>query len=171
MALGYFNAMNIKRILSFTLLLITIPVKALSGDCVVATSGLAAMQKETISLINDLGAPLDVDVLVADNDFERASGFQHICADIIEQTRILFRYQRPIQARFHMNNVYAPLDIAFFDRDGKLLEVMLMETYSDLSRPLYGPGEQFMYALEAPKGWLRQNGLRTTRSYIRLVTE
>lgn len=125
------------------------------------------MHTESILLINDLGAPVKLDVLVADDEFERASGFQHICPQVIDAVRILFRYDTLINVQFHMRNVQAPLDIAFFDDKGRLIKSMLMHVYSTASQPLYGPSVPFQYALEASAGWLRSNGLKTSRSFIK----
>lgn len=125
------------------------------------------MHTQALTLINDLGIPVQLTVAVADDDFERASGFQHICPEVIDKVRILFRYHTPIAGKFHMNNVHAPLDIAFFDARGRLITTLLMAVYNDSSQPLYGPDQAFQYALEAPAGWLQDNGLTSNRSFIK----
>lgn len=150
-----------------SLTLITAVHSQPKSSCVAATKGLQSMHTETLTLTNDLGIPVQLKALIADDDFERASGFQYICPKVIDKTRILFRYNAPINAQFHMNNVYAPLDIAFFDGQGRLITTLLMATYTNISQPLYGPNAPFQYALEAPIGWLQSHNLTTNRSFIK----
>ncbi len=127
------------------------------------------MHQEIIRLVNDRGQSRSLSVRVADDPMERASGFQYICPEVIQHTLILFRFPQPIRTSFHMANVRAPLDIAFFDAYGKVVGVQRMQPYTEDHQPLYGPGVEFQYALEAPEGFLSQWGIRTERS--RLVLE
>ena len=138
------------------------------ANCSVVTEGIASMQLEPIRLANDQGEVLALDVLVADDTFERASGFQHVCPEVIDETLILFRYPGEVQGRFHMQNVHAPLDIAFFDGKGNVVSVQLMETYSDERRPLYGPSGSFQYALEARQGFFSAKGVSPRASKLLL---
>ncbi len=128
-----------------------------AADCVPTTRGLNSMQQAQITLLNDDGKPLELVVRVADDPYERAAGFQHICPSVIEKTLILFQYPTSIEGQFHMQNVHAPLDIVFFDAQGKFLQYRRMEIYTETSRPLYGPGKAFQYALEAPAGFFKRN--------------
>ena len=68
-----------------------------------------------------------------------------------------------------MNNVQAPLDIGFFDSEGRLKKVLLMKPYTANERPLYDPGVPFQYALEAREGYFSDSGLTEGRS--RLVVQ
>ena len=124
------------------------------------------MHGESIRLQNDVGEVLTLDVLVADDAFERASGFQHICPQIIDQTLILFRYPQEVRGRFHMSNVHAPLDIAFIDGQGSVIAVLLMETYTENDRPLYGPDGRYQFALEARAGFFNTMGISPQSSRL-----
>ena len=158
---------NCRHLLSilFTVLVAT-PVPAAGQACVESTAGTDSMQRGWIRLANDAGAVLSLEVLVADDAFERASGFQHICPEVIGRTLILFHYAREVRASFHMQNVHAPLDIAFFDSRGRVVGVRLMKPYTDDSRPLYGPGGPFRFALEAPAGFFTEQGISTGGSRL-----
>lgn len=147
------------------LILACYTVQAETG-CRQSTAGLASMQQERIKLINDQGTPIELDVLVADDAFERASGFQYICPEVIERTLILFRYPLAVNARFHMQNVSAPLDIAFFNGNGKLTGMHLMQVYSGASRPTYGSPSGFRFALEARQGFFATHGISAAASYL-----
>ena len=136
------------------------------AECMKTTMGLSSMHQERIVLVNDTGERVVLPVLVADNNYERASGFQHICQDVIDNVMILFRYEASVFGRFHMQNVYAPLDIAFFDEDGRLIKTMLMETYTETSKPLYDPGAPFKFALEAREGFFSEVGVFSDKSFL-----
>ena len=151
-----------------SLLFYLIVSSAAAESCVVATDGLASMHPETVRMKNDDGEEISLQVLVADDGFERASGFQHICPDVIEDTLILFRYPREVRGQFHMQNVHSPLDIAFMDGDGNVVSVLLMETYSGDHRPLYGPPGAFQYALEARPGFFQSFGISPQASNLLL---
>ena len=147
-------------------MLVTASVPAAGQACVESTAGTLSMQRGWIRLANDVGEVMPLEVLIADDAFERASGFQHICPEVIGRTLILFLYSREVRASFHMQNVHSPLDIAFFDSAGRVVGVRLMKTYTEDSRPLYGPGGPFRFALEAPAGFFAERGISTGGSRL-----
>jgi uncharacterized membrane protein (UPF0127 family) len=149
-----------------SVLLASFGVSQAQTKCVNATMGLSAMQPEQIILVNDAGQHIELSVLVADDNYERASGFQHICPGVVDEVMILFKFPSATFGRFHMQNVYAPLDIAFFDAEGRLIQSLLMETYTENSKPLYSPGKPFQYALEARKDFFKEIGVQTTSSFL-----
>lgn len=65
---------------------------------------------------------------------------------------MLFDYSRETSARFWMKNTLIPLDIAFFDGDGVLLESLTMSTCPEGDCPLYGIDVPFRWALETAAG-------------------
>ncbi len=163
----YFCAMKIN--LTILTLIICLGLSQFSlaqTSCKLTTDGLASMQIAQVTIVNDGGEEVVIKTLVADSNFERASGFQHICPSVIENTWILFRYPVEISSRFHMHNVHAPLDIAFFSNGGRLLETFLMQTYSDGNTPIYGPNEPFQYALEAPQGFFAGRDISAENSRL-----
>lgn len=155
-----------------TLILFGLPALVLLGgcrpqdDCVRLNEGMRSMHQEGITLLDDNGKSRHVQALVADDETERSFGFQHVCPDVIEDTTILFVYPRPVTASFHMSNVNAPLDIAFFDGQGQLISVLRMDIYTDEGRPLYSPGRSFQYALEARPGFFQDSALSPGRSRL-----
>ncbi len=135
-------------------------------NCREVTAGMRAMHTEEVSLLNDQGKRIVFQSHVADDDTERAAGYQYICANIIDTSTILFVYPQPVSARFHMENVEAPLDIGFFDDQGKLLSVMLMQPRDDGDSGLYGPPQPFQYALEAAQGFFAGQNLSAGKSHL-----
>lgn len=99
---------------------------------------------------------------LADTAVRMQHGFQRTCAQTIETTQMLFKFTHPQKPAFHMNNVVAPLDIAFIDENGKITDVLLMKTYSviDLKKPLYSPSKTVLYALEARAGYFADLGVK-----------
>lgn len=112
------------------------------------TPEFRGMEVREITLVNDSGEQVELRVRVADELDEQLAGFQHIGRGTIAHSLILFVFTGPIQGRFHMRNVVAPLDIAFIGGDGRVLATMRMEP----GPRLYGPDEPFQYVLEAPAG-------------------
>lgn len=84
----------------------------------------------------------ELDVLVAETLTERALGLSGI--DSLEADGMLFK--RPVQdeAAFHMAGVKFPILIAFFDRDGGLVDQVTMEP----GNSVYRPARPFKYVLE-----------------------
>ena len=124
------------------------------------------MHTEQVSLLNDRGKIVTFQSHVADDDSERAAGYQYICVDIIDASTILFVFPKPILTRFHMQNVEAPLDIGFFDDRGKLFSVLLMQPGDNGSSALYGPSQPFQYALEARQGFFAEQNLSAGKSRL-----
>ena len=120
------------------------------------TAGWKAMREADVELLDDNGKAVAVHVRVADDAGTRATGFQHICPSAIDANQILFVFPQARMVRFHMHNVHAALDIAFFHSNGAVISVTRMEPYgpeAEGPRPLYGPAVPVRYALEAAPGF------------------
>jgi uncharacterized membrane protein (UPF0127 family) len=70
---------------------------------------------------------------------------------------MIFVYDRPQQMSFWMRNTEIPLDIGYFDAEGKLKEVYNMLPHDE--RPIQSLGLR-QFALEMNQGWYRQHGLK-----------
>ncbi len=141
------------------LVVVTAAGMARSGNatsCVSATNAWNAMQDKTITLVNDHGAGIQLPVRVADESEELAAGYQFICPEVVRKSAILFDFGRPFTSRFHMGNVFAPLDIAFFDSEGNLVKIAHMSAeppgFSGRKK-YYSAGAPYRYALEVPEGY------------------
>jgi len=128
------------------------------------TPEFRGMEIREIALLNDLGERVELAVRMADELEEQLAGFQHIGRRVIARSLILFIFSGPLQGKFHMRNVAAPLDIAFIAADGRVVAVMRME----LGLRLYGPDEPFQYALEAPAGFLIARRISSSGSRLLL---
>jgi len=70
---------------------------------------------------------------------------------------MIFLYDRPQQMSFWMRNTEIPLDIGYFDADGKLKEVYNLLPHDE--RPIQSLGLR-QFALEMNQGWYRTHGLK-----------
>jgi uncharacterized membrane protein (UPF0127 family) len=96
-------------------------------------------------------------VKLADTGERQAAGFQCATPDEIKRHLILFDFGREIVTQFHMQNVPAPLDIAFIKDDGRIFAILKMDPSPT---ELYGPLGPFRYALEAHASFFASQGLR-----------
>ncbi len=67
---------------------------------------------------------------------------------------MLFDFGNELGARFGMEGALIPLDIAFFDGNGVLIDTLTMPVSASDPGPSYAPDRPFRYALEAPAGRL-----------------
>lgn len=139
---------------------------AAEPDCAPTNRGLAQMQSADIELLNARRQRVTVRAFIADEPLEMAAGYQFICPEVVARTAILFRYAAPGAGRFHMHNVKAALDIAFFDARGDLFQALAMRPYRAGEATLYGPMRKFQYALEARRGFLRERHLAAGESRL-----
>ncbi|MFQ5795951.1 MAG: DUF192 domain-containing protein [Candidatus Bipolaricaulia bacterium] len=133
---------------------------AFSGVTTAQPAGLGileAMEPAEIEMINDAGEVIRMTVRVADEPHEWYAGFQYIPKTVIEETIILFVFEVEIDAQVHMNNVLAPLEIAFIAADGRILDIKGMYPNSG---ELYGTDRgNFKYAIEARLGFFTLQGI------------
>lgn len=126
-----------------------------AGDCRRNTQALDDMAKAELVLAGPGARLITLVVRVADDFRARAAGFQHICPETIEETAIYFAFDRPRRPSFHMKNVKAPLDIAFIDRDGVIVDIQRMEPYvlGAKHHETYSPPREVAATLEARAGF------------------
>lgn len=91
-------------------------------------------------------------VAVADHPDARRQGLKGV-TDLGDLNGMLFRFEQPTVVTFGMQGTLMGLDIAFFDADGVLIEIQIMETCQD-NCPGYQSAAPVGYALEAPLGSL-----------------
>lgn len=138
-----------------------------ADSCQTSTDSFAQMSERFVELVDDAGESVLLRVKVADDSYEQAAGFQHICADTIETTAILFVFEEPKQPLFHMNNVHANLDIAFIDAAGEIGDVQLMlEEFTSGEPKLYPSNVNAKYALEVRQGYFSEHNISPQGSRI-----
>lgn len=97
------------------------------------------------------GVPITVEI--ADTPALRERGLMY--RDSLPRNHgMLFVYPDEQIRSFWMRNTRIPLDIAFLDRNGTIVNVELMEAQTDENTLSTAPA---MYALEMAAGWFEQN--------------
>jgi uncharacterized membrane protein (UPF0127 family) len=97
----------------------------------------------------------EVDCEVADTDPSRMQGLMHR-QDLPQNAGMLFVFPWSEQQSFWMRDTHIPLDVAFADMHGKILNIESGSPMSERKMLSQGPA---MYVLEVPKGWFNLNGL------------
>ncbi|MBK7844222.1 MAG: DUF192 domain-containing protein [Bdellovibrionales bacterium] len=100
-------------------------------------------------------------VEVADTDERRSEGLMHR-RSLAKNEGMLFLFSKEQVLSFWMKNTFIPLSIAFFDKNKTLTEIVDMEpAKSVLEReiPQYRSSRPALYALEANRGWFKENKL------------
>lgn len=130
--------------------------------CQLTTPQLDTMQQQNVLLSQDGSATEHkLNVKIASNNAQRHAGFQHICEQTISKQAILFIFPVKIKPRFHMHNVHVPLDIAFINTNGKIINIQTMYPYTPLTskKPLYGINKNIKAALEVHQGFFKEHGI------------
>ena len=102
------------------------------------------------------GGPDTLSVRVAETAAQRAQGMQHLPARLIRDHPIWFVFEEPRQVSWHMRNVRLALDIAYVDREGR---VIAMERMEPETRG-YGLAEPIAAALELAAGEAQRLGIQ-----------
>ena len=131
-------------------------------DCLQWRTALASMRSGTVTIVGG-DQKVQFPVKVADDNQQRAAGFQCATHEEIEQTKILFDFGVEIMTAFHMQNVVAPLDVAFAKADGRIFSIQRM---TPSPTALYQPMGAFRYALETPAGFFERGGIRSGQARL-----
>lgn len=71
---------------------------------------------------------------------------------------MVFVFDSPGPRSFWMKNTRIPLDIGFFDANGKLLEVHALYPFDETAVPSYS--RNVLFAVEMNKGWFARNQIQ-----------
>ena len=100
------------------------------------------------------GIPITVEI--ADDPATRSRGLME--RDSLPQDHgMLFVYSEEQVLSFWMRNTRIPLDIAFIDGNGVIVDIQGMEPHDEESRLSRQPA---MYALEMSRDWFEEHGVR-----------
>jgi uncharacterized membrane protein (UPF0127 family) len=142
-------------------------VSSVHAACTVSTPEIDRMEIQTIviekqaSIASGLDS-IEIDTRVADDPYERAAGFQHVCAQAAKDYPIYFQFERSFISSFHMQNVFTDLDIAFIDEANQIISIQRMKPNSlvALRQNLYSPPSPAWAALETAPGYYEENGIK-----------
>ena len=92
-------------------------------------------------------------VAIADTADLRRRGLMGV-TDFGDVEGMLFEFDIPTLGGFWMKDTLVPLDIAFFDENGDLIQIMTMAPCVTEDCPSYTPKGAYKWALERPAGTL-----------------
>ena len=110
----------------------------------------------TVTLAGATEATLAVEIADAAGDRERGLGGR---ATLPSGCGMLFRYPAPVRNAFWMRGMAFPLDIAFADGDGRIVEVVTLEPCAVDPCPTHVPAAPYRMALEVGAGTLAALGI------------
>jgi uncharacterized membrane protein (UPF0127 family) len=120
------------------------------GQTATSPSPSATFDSATALIDTDEGSVL-IDVEVAETERQRELGLMNR-ESLPKDAGMVFVFFEPTTGGFWMKNTLIPLSIAFFDVDGKILEILDMEPCTRDPCEVYDPGVTYMGALEVNKG-------------------
>jgi len=137
---------------------------AFARNCQLDNESLQEMPAGQVSILRADGTAANFSVKIANTNRTRSAGFQRVCESTIETTPILFLFARPVRPSFHMNNVVAPIEIAFIRADGSIDSIhhMLPYVQGSLSRPLYSSSSPIIAALEVGREFFQRHDISMT---------
>jgi uncharacterized membrane protein (UPF0127 family) len=105
------------------------------------------------------GHPLAVEIAKSHAERIRGLSGRH---SLPENQGMLFIFDEPHLLSFWMKDTEIPLSIAFFDRDGKLLEVEEMRPLypEEKKTPIYKSKTAALYAIETNAGWFQKHKIQ-----------
>ena len=141
----------------FCLIFALVVVNAEADRCNDVPEVFATMSNEIVEIWNENERRSVIRARMAVSARQRAAGFQYVCAAEIARFPLLFVFDRDVRARFHMQNVQAALNIAFFSRSGRFISSQRMPRPL-VGQPdrLYGIESSYRYALEFSSDELQQ---------------
>ncbi|GAB4275003.1 MAG: DUF192 domain-containing protein [Opitutales bacterium] len=112
------------------------------------------------------GAELEAQIALTRK--EQAEGLMHR-ASLEPNQGMLFVFSKAGQQQFWMKNTSIPLDVGFFNSEGKLVEVHPL--YPNDRTPVRSRSDKIVMALEMRQGWFANHGIRTGATLDRDLLE
>lgn len=117
------------------------------------TTPLSAYGRAQISVKGKL-----IDVFVADENSERAEGLMFVKeGELGPDEGMIFVFAEAESRSFWMENTLLPLDIAYLDAAGKILNIRQMQPLDRSPQPSAGPAK---YAVEMHQSWFKKKGVK-----------
>ncbi|NCW26852.1 MAG: DUF192 domain-containing protein [Verrucomicrobia bacterium] len=96
-------------------------------------------------------------VELAVSDHEQETGLMNRTSLGSDQG-MLFIFDQPREASFWMHNTSIPLDLAYLDEQGEILEILPLIPFEE--KPVKSKSARVAYALEVNRDWFSSRGLK-----------
>ncbi len=111
---------------------------------------------ETLTITNDAGRQIELNVEIADNPSSRAKGLM-FRREMPEMSGMIFIFSDVLRPSFWMKNTLIPLDILFLDENGVVVDMHKMAKPMDLT--LITPSQPVKAVLEINGGMSEKWGI------------
>ncbi|HEX2178982.1 MAG TPA: DUF192 domain-containing protein [Actinomycetota bacterium] len=141
------------------LLLLVVLVAALGACGTEPASGevVGGLPEGTLVISN--GDSLTLQVQLALTPSAQARGLMGV-EEIPQDYGMVFLWSEPGVHAFHMKDTLIPLDIAFWDTGGRIVDIQTMEPCRQANCPIYTPSGEHIAAVEVRGGLLESNGVK-----------
>ena len=95
---------------------------------------------------------------VARRPYELMTGMM-FRTNMAENEGMIFLLAAPQRASFYMRNTKVPLDCAYLDLDGNILEIHALQPLNET--PVESTATNVQFVLETPQGWFQRHNVRT----------
>ncbi len=134
-------------------------MKTLALAAAAAALAAPALDRGTATITTRTGAKVVVQAEIADTSAERQKGLMNR-RSLARRAGMVFRYAQDTTGGFWMKNTLIPLDIAFYDRRGRILRILTMTPCRRDPCRIYAPGVAYRSALEVNASSFRRWNVR-----------
>lgn len=104
---------------------------------------------------------LKIEVEIAETTEARSQGLMRV-RNLPDSKGMAFLNPEPSRDPFYMKNTLIPLDVAFWDRRGRIVDILTMEPCRSDPCPFYYSSRDYLGALEVNAGLLKRRRVRVT---------
>ena len=129
-----------------------------SGEVMYEVTNGSDRRLPFLSILTASGTPATLHVDVADDGDERDRGLMGV-EQLPRDQGMAFVWDEPVTTTFWMKDTLVPLSIAFWDTDGRIIDILDMEPCTGDPCPTYRPDAPYVGAVEANAGWFAEHGV------------
>ena len=115
----------------------------------------AGLPTGVLSITTD-GRPAVLSVEIAETEATRETGLMGR-TDLAPDSGMVFLFEDPSQGGFWMKNTLIPLSIAFWDTDGRIVDILDMQPCETDTCPTYAPRKPYVGTVETNLGYFAEH--------------